>query len=548
MKRGKQRFTLLILFAAGVVGLGMDCPYLRGLPMFGEAGPGAPGTTVMLRIINESGLHTRVQITFFVGEHQVRETTRLLAAEGADSEQLVVPTATQRIHIVAHEAEPLSPAAKVGDVLADAQIPVAPDTPSGETITFVIHPPGWADCNQNDVDDASEITDGLAADCNTNGIPDGCEIVAEPGEDCDHSGVLDECEIAGGVSADCNGNGIPDACDIAAGVSRDCNVNGVPDECDISDHHSGDCNANHIPDECDIATGFSSDCNINGIPDECESPAPVILLVAEQYRIVMTDQDGTSPVPIVTLDLAYYGPISGIAIDIGGSRRFFAEAGVSVGEGTIQSSPQAGGPLTMLISQQSSIGRIGLDLSNGKMYWTAMLPDGDLAVRHANLDGTGPVADVITHPQDGFTALSVDILHNKLYFARIPFLAAFDLIQRANLDGSGIETLVSTATDPADLDVWPERNLMFWTEVGKGGGVFRADLDGNAAVRIVAAPTARGVAVDRANCRVYWTEVGAGGPTDASLNRAELDGSNPATVLTGLNHASDVVVHPAPPP
>lgn len=187
------------------------------------------------------------------------------------------------------------------------------------------------DCNNNDVPDEQDITNGTSQDCNFNGIPDECDIdPSDPdgdGEfsfdcnnnqvpdecdligvlitaDCNSNGVTDECEIAIGVLSDCNSNGIPDVCDIDPGdpddngeVSPDCNNNNIIDECDIdlSDPDgdgevypdcnndevpdvcelSGDprldCNNNGVPDECDIADGTSLDCNDNEVPDECDT-------------------------------------------------------------------------------------------------------------------------------------------------------------------------------------------------------------------------------------------------------------------------------------
>ncbi|NNM32637.1 MAG: hypothetical protein HKO53_06205 [Gemmatimonadetes bacterium] len=102
------------------------------------------------------------------------------------------------------------------------------------------------DCNNNSVDDATDISSGTSQDCNSNGIPD-------------------ECDIADATSNDVNGNGIPDECE------TDCNTNGVPDDWDLTLGTSEDCNTNGVPDECDIASGTSQDSEPNGIPDECET-------------------------------------------------------------------------------------------------------------------------------------------------------------------------------------------------------------------------------------------------------------------------------------
>lgn len=53
------------------------------------------------------------------------------------------------------------------------------------------------------------------------------------------------------VIADCDNNGIDDATDIAGGTYLDCNLNGAPDDCEIASGTSADCNANSTPDECE---------------------------------------------------------------------------------------------------------------------------------------------------------------------------------------------------------------------------------------------------------------------------------------------------------
>lgn len=51
------------------------------------------------------------------------------------------------------------------------------------------------------------------------------------------------------VPPDCNENGVDDETDLADGTSSDCNNTGIPDECELE---GNDCNLNGIPDECDF--------------------------------------------------------------------------------------------------------------------------------------------------------------------------------------------------------------------------------------------------------------------------------------------------------
>ena len=117
---------------------------------------------------------------------------------------------------------------------------------------------GANDCNSNSIPDDCDAALGL--DCNSNGYPDSCDIAWEWVTDCDGNGTPDSCESF----TDCNANGVPDDCDVSSGSSSDCDSNGNPDECDL------DCNANGFPDSCEIATNPSVDLNFNGIIDSCE--------------------------------------------------------------------------------------------------------------------------------------------------------------------------------------------------------------------------------------------------------------------------------------
>ncbi|MFH1417366.1 MAG: hypothetical protein ABII12_03660 [Planctomycetota bacterium] len=120
------------------------------------------------------------------------------------------------------------------------------------------------DCNQNGVEDATDIANETSQDCNENDIPDECDIADGTANDCNHNGVPDSCDLAAGTVQDCNKNDIPDVCDLAADTASDCNVNGVPDSCDIAAGTSQDCDENGTPDECD------DDTDQDGVPDGCD--------------------------------------------------------------------------------------------------------------------------------------------------------------------------------------------------------------------------------------------------------------------------------------
>ncbi len=105
-----------------------------------------------------------------------------------------------------------------------------------------------------------------------------------------------------------------------------------------------------------------------------------------------------------------------------------------------------------------------------------------------------------------------------------------DKIQRANLDGSGVEDLVTGLSSPTDLDLG--NGGFYWTDYGTGK-IQRANLDGSGVEDLITSGlrVPSGIALDMGNGKMYWTDVG----TD-KIQRANLDGSGVEDLVTGLDH------------
>ena len=105
---------------------------------------------------------------------------------------------------------------------------------------------------------------------------------------------------------------------------------------------------------------------------------------------------------------------------------------------------------------------IALDVSGGKMYWT---DGGTDKIQRANLDGSD-VEDLVTPAQGVGSPLGIalDVASGKMYWADYNA----DKIQRANLDGSHIEDLVTQGlewTEDIALDVVGGK--MYWTDLAR---------------------------------------------------------------------------------
>ena len=175
---------------------------------------------------------------------------------------------------------------------------------------------------------------------------------------------------------------------------------------------------------------------------------------------------------------------------------------------------------------------IAVDASSGKVYWTEKTGASSGTINSANLDGTSvtELTSILSVPM----GITVDATGNNLYWTN-----ARGRIQRANLDGSGIQNVVQDLSGPTDIVV--SNGFIYWTE--GGNSVRRVSMSGQKIVGDIAANlgTVGGLAVGGG--KVYWTEqTGASG---GSVNGANLDGTNLETLATLLSVPMGITVDTA---
>ena len=86
----------------------------------------------------------------------------------------------------------------------------------------------------------------------------------------------------------------------------------------------------------------------------------------------------------------------------------------------------------------------GLAVGGGKVYWTEKTGKRGGTINSANADGTGAteLASILAAPM----GIAVDTVGSKLYWTN-----ARGRVQRANLDGSGIQNVVEGLGSPGDI-------------------------------------------------------------------------------------------------
>ena len=361
--------------------------------------------------------------------------------------------------------------------------------------------PGQEDLGDGDgVGDACDNCPSNAnadqADFDNDGMGDVCDACPrDPTNDADGDGVCENVDNCPGLfnpaQDDPDGDGVGTACDNCPSDfnpnQADFDGDGIGDACDPCRTGDGDGDGicNDI-DNCVLAANPSqADTDGDGIGDACDNcvtPPNALLL--------------------------YWA--------LENNREFIRRKDVSVAGGCFQD--------IYFDRDLDSAHGITLDLAGGKMYWTEQsrssapyIPK----IARANLNGSG-IEDLVTEGVGTATGIGLDVAGGKLYWANTG-----GSIQRANLDGTGQETLVATGGDARDLDLDLGAGKMYWCQWG--GKIRRADLDGGNVEDVVTGLNSKitSIAIDPLGGKVYWgvSRYGAGDPA-AKIQRANLSGTN----------------------
>ena len=210
--------------------------------------------------------------------------------------------------------------------------------------------------------------------------------------------------------------------------------------------------------------------------------------------------DGTGIETLVTS----FPAITGVALDQSGGHLYWA------GWEGIKRANLDGTAEEVLVSGPRN-GIIGLDAAGGKIYWS---PGFSNVILRTNLDGSGLETIIELGFRDRIGSLDLDVSAGKLYWT------TGETIQRANLDGSELDTLFSGLDGASQLNLHLLTGKMYWLNAQQGI-VHRSNLDGTekdeVALEEGTAPTS--LALDPSSEDMYWVDL-----LNGSLQRTNLDG------------------------
>jgi hypothetical protein len=174
-----------------------------------------------------------------------------------------------------------------------------------------------------------------------------------------------------------------------------------------------------------------------------------------------------------------------------------------------------------------------------KMYWA---DNGGSAIRRANTNGTG--VETLLDASDGVlspSALALDLVNAKMYFPYdLPAGVDNTKIQRANLDGSGIEDVLVglNSISPIVIRLDVAGGKIYWLRsTAAASRIHRANLDGTGSVQLFQLSGITGFDLDIVNGKIYWSQVPSLAclPGECKIQRSNLDGTSIEDVLVGLD-------------
>ena len=189
--------------------------------------------------------------------------------------------------------------------------------------------------------------------------------------------------------------------------------------------------------------------------------------------------------------------------------------------------------ITSTHSWSPYIGDVVVDRDSAQIYWllgrTTFAPEGTPRgmIQRASLDGSN-VETLLSLDYPTLGELALDPIGRKMYWTYQ------DGLSRANLDGSGLETIVpeSQMGDGEGLALDVARNRVYWADPGwtfLPTLIRQASLDGSGIVTIhelTGTAVPYGMAIDLEAQRLYWAD-----GWDAVIQCADTSGAAPETLV-----------------
>jgi DNA-binding beta-propeller fold protein YncE len=239
-------------------------------------------------------------------------------------------------------------------------------------------------------------------------------------------------------------------------------------------------------------------------------------------KIQRADLDGNNVEDILT------SSVTSFCLDNEGEKIYWT----NFVEGAIKRADLNGNNIEDVLTGLSNPNNVDIDASTGKIYWTSF--DTNTKIHRTNLDGSN-TEEILDIGTNSIVDLELDIDSGKIYWRT----SQPGTIQRADLDGSNLETLIETATGFSKIALDLMSRKIYWVV---SPSILRSNMDGSDEETFDLSPTEEdqlvGIAINPQEGKMYWTDFNT-----EKIKRANLDGSNIEDVITsGLDSPANIEI------
>lgn len=246
-------------------------------------------------------------------------------------------------------------------------------------------------------------------------------------------------------------------------------------------------------------------------PAACAAPDGVFFSDIAGTQVLRMDLDGANPT--VILDATH---ADDLALDRDGGRLWWV-----TGDATLLNANLDGTDTRTVLDGLPSIYALALDIPTGSVYWNNQV--GEPKIQRACMDGTG-IEEVLPGGECCMIGLALDPVDRYLYWMDGYYGGP---VSRMAIGTTTPEVIGTTVGIANGIDVDHAAGKVYWTEYGNGPDddvVRRANLDGSALETLLTAAdglqTPQHIAVDPVGGKFYLADLHA-----ETVLRANLDGT-----------------------
>ena len=189
------------------------------------------------------------------------------------------------------------------------------------------------------------------------------------------------------------------------------------------------------------------------------------------------------------------------------------------------------------------------ETSFSHIYWTDIsYGSRSSKIQRANLDGSN--IETLFIIEKRISNPTLDVNGDKIYWTAYKYPVG-ERIQRANLDGSNIKTLFITKNNISDLALDANGGKIYWIDDvywtddvynfggsgDRGDKIRRANLDGsNIETLVLTENRMSDIILDSTEGKIYWADTKSYPNNEGKIRHANLDGSNIETLFTVLDN------------